>query len=73
MTVALLPLADNLVQATRLRPWKRVYVGGLERGDVVLVPVGTEAMLTALANQEAQLGQVLERRTQTATELTGMI
>ncbi|MCL5997455.1 MAG: hypothetical protein M1546_15570 [Chloroflexi bacterium] len=76
MTIARLSLADNLVQATGLRPLKRVYVRGRERGDVVLVAVGpveTEAMLTALANQEAQLGQVLERRTQTATELTGMI
>jgi hypothetical protein len=44
-------------------------------GHVVLVPVGpveTEAVRMALANQEAQLVQVLERMAQTATELTGM-
>ena len=34
---------------------------------------GTEAVRMALANREAQLGQVLERMAQTATELTGMI
>lgn len=71
--IARLSLADNLVQATGLRPLKRVYVRGRERGDVVLVPVETEAVLTALANQEAQLEQVLERMAQAAAEPTGLI
>ena len=76
MTIALLSLADNLVQETRLHPLKRVFVRGGRDGHLVFVAVGpveTEAVLTALANQEAKLGQVLERMAQTATELTGMI
>jgi putative nucleotidyltransferase with HDIG domain len=73
MTIARLSLAANLVQETGLRALKRVYVRGRD-GHVVLVAVGpvkTEAVLTALANQEAQLGQVLERMAQTATETDG--
>ena len=75
MTIALLSLADNLVQATGLFPLKRVYVRGRD-GHVVLVAVGpmeSEAVRMALPNQEAQLGQVLQRMAQTAAELTGMI
>lgn len=74
MTIALLSLADSLVQETGLRPLKRVYVRGRD-GHVILVAVGpveTEAVRMALANQEAQLGQVLERMAQTVAELTGM-
>ena len=73
MTIARLSLPANLVQETGLRPLKRVYVPGRD-GHVVLVAVGpveTEAVLTALANQEAQLGQVLERMAQTAAEQPG--
>jgi predicted regulator of Ras-like GTPase activity (Roadblock/LC7/MglB family) len=75
MTIALLFQATNLVQETGPRPLKRVYVRGRDAHVVLVavVPVETEAVLTALAKQEAQLEQVGERMAQTAAELTGMI
>jgi len=57
MSAAMLSLGDRIVQELNLGVFDQVYIRGKD-GYVLLMAVGVEAVLTALARDQAKLGLI---------------
>jgi len=57
MSAAMLSLGDRIVQELSLGAFDQVYIRG-KKGYVLLMAVGVEAVLTALARDQAKLGLI---------------
>ena len=57
MSAAMLSLGDRIAQELNLGALDQVYIRGKD-GYVVLMAVGVEAVLTALAREQAKLGLI---------------
>jgi len=57
MSAAMLSLGDRIVQELNLGAFDQVYIRG-KNGYVLLMAVGVEAVLTALARDQAKLGLI---------------
>ena len=57
MSAAMLSLGDRIVQELSLGAFDQVYIRG-KNGYVLLMAVGVEAVLTALARDQAKLGLI---------------
>jgi len=57
MSAAMLSLGDRIVQELNLGAFDQVYIRGKD-GYVLLMAVGVEAVLTALARDQAKLGLI---------------
>ncbi len=68
MSAAMLSLGERIATELGRGSLEQVYVKG-EHGYVVLVSVGEEAVLTALAREQAKLGLMFLEMRRTADEL----
>ena len=57
MSAAMLSLGDRIVQELSLGAFDQVYIRG-KNGYILLMAVGVEAVLTALARDQAKLGLI---------------
>jgi len=72
MSAAMLSLGERIASELRRGELNQVFVRG-EEGYVLLMSVGTEAVLTALARKNAKLGLVFLDMKRTAAELTRLL
>ena len=72
MSAAMLSLGDRISSELGRGALNQVYVKGNE-GYVILMSIGEEAVLTALANNRAKLGLILLDMRRTAEELENLI
>lgn len=72
MSAAMLSLGDRISSELGRGALNQVYVKGNE-GYVILMSIGEEAVLTALANNRAKLGLILLDMRRTAEELEKLI
>ena len=72
MSAAMLSLGERIAQELDRGVLDQVYVKG-DNGYVILMSVGEEAVLTALARQNAKLGLVFLDMKRTAAELTRLV
>lgn len=72
MSAAMLSLGERIAIELGRGTLDQVFIRG-EQGYVLLMSVGTEAVLTALARKEAKLGLVLLDMRRTAAELSRLI
>ena len=72
MSAAMISLGDRIASELGRGSLSQVYVKG-DRGYVILMSVGDEAVLTVLAHQEAKLGLVFLDMRRTAEELTSLL
>ena len=72
MSAAMLSLGERIASELKRGALDQVFVRG-EDGYVVLVSIGEEAVLTALALSRAKLGLVFLEMTRTANELVSLV
>jgi predicted regulator of Ras-like GTPase activity (Roadblock/LC7/MglB family) len=72
MSAAMLSLGDRIARELGRGALDQVYVRG-DSGYVILMAVGEEAVLTALARQDAKLGLVFLDMKRAAAELTRLV
>ena len=72
MSAAMLSLGERIASELRRGVLDQVFVRG-EEGYVLLMSVGEEAVLTALARKNAKLGLVFLDMKRTATELLRLL
>jgi len=72
MSAAMLSLGERIATELGRGSLEQVYVKG-EKGYVVLMSVGEEAVLTALAREQAKLGLILLDMRRTAEDLSKLI
>ncbi len=72
MSAAMLSLGERIAGELRRGELDQVFVRGAE-GYVLLMSVGEEAVLTALARKNAKLGLVFLDMKRTATELARLV
>ena len=72
MSAALLSLGERIATELGRGSLEQVYVKG-EKGYVVLMSVGEEAVLTALAREQAKLGLILLDMRRAAEDLSKLI
>lgn len=72
MSAAMLSLGDRISSELGRGTLNQVYVKGNE-GYVILMSIGEEAVLTALANNRAKLGLILLDMRRTAEDLEKLI
>lgn len=72
MSAAMLSLGERISVELQRGMLEQVYVRG-KKGLVVLVSVGTEAVLTSLVREDARLGLVFLEMRRAADELVGLI
>jgi len=72
MSAAMLSLGERISRELRRGVLDQVYVKG-DDGYVILMAVGEEAVLTALARQNAKLGLVFLDMKRTAAELARLV
>ncbi len=72
MSAAMLSLGERIAIELGRGTLDQVFIRG-EHGYVLLMAVGTEAVLTALARKEAKLGLVMLDMRRTATDLTRFV
>lgn len=72
MSAAMLSLGDRIARELGRGVLDQVYVKG-DSGYVILMAVGEEAVLTALARQDAKLGLVFLDMKRAAAELTRLV
>jgi len=72
MSAAMLSLGDRIASELGRGSLEQVFIRG-EKGYVVLMSVGSEAVLTALARENAKLGMVFLEMRQAAEDLTKLI
>jgi uncharacterized protein len=69
MSAAMLSLGERIASELGRGSLAQVYIKG-EKGYVVLMSVGEEAVLTALAREQAKLGLILLEMRRAAADLT---
>ena len=72
MSAAMLSLGERIATELGRGSLEQVYVKG-EKGYVVLMSVGEEAVLTALAREQAKLGLILLDMRRAAEDLSNLI
>lgn len=72
MSAAMLSLGERIATELKRGQLDQVFVRG-EDGYVVLVSIGEEAVLTALASSRARLGLVFLEMKRTANELLSLV
>ena len=72
MSAAMLSLGERIATELGRGSLEQVYVKG-EKGYVVLMSVGEEAVLTALAHEQAKLGLILLDMRRAAEDLSKLI
>ena len=72
MSAAMLSLGERIAIELGRGQLDQVFIRG-ERGYVVLMSIGTEAVLTALTRREAKLGVIFLDMRRTAAELSRLI
>ena len=72
MSAAMLSLGERIASELGRGSLAQVYIKG-EKGYVVLMSVGEEAVLTALAREQAKLGLILLEMRRAAADLTRLI
>jgi predicted regulator of Ras-like GTPase activity (Roadblock/LC7/MglB family) len=72
MSAAMLSLGERIANELGRGPLEQVYIKG-EKGCVILMSVGQEAVLTALARQHAKLGLILLDMRHAAEDLLKLI
>lgn len=72
MSAAMLSLGDRIAGELSRGTLEQVYIRG-DNGFVILTAVGEEAVLTALARQEAKLGLVFLEMRRAAEDLTRVV
>ncbi|MBO9325631.1 MAG: roadblock/LC7 domain-containing protein [Roseiflexus sp.] len=72
MSAAMLSLGERIASELKRGQLDQVFVRG-EEGYVVLVSIGEEAVLTALAASKAKLGLVFLEMKRTANELLSLV
>ena len=72
MSAAMLSLGERIASELGRGTLSEVYIKG-EKGYVILMAVGQEAVLTVLANEQAKLGLILLEMRHTAENLAKVI
>ena len=72
MSAAMLSLGERIASELGLGGLEQVYIKG-NNGFIVLIAVGDEAVLTALARQEGKLGLVFLEMRRAAEDLTRLV
>jgi predicted regulator of Ras-like GTPase activity (Roadblock/LC7/MglB family) len=72
MSAAMLSLGERIALELGRGELDQVYIKG-ERGNVILMSVGTEAVLTALTREQAKLGLIFLDMRRAADDLTKLI
>ncbi|MCG8353101.1 MAG: roadblock/LC7 domain-containing protein [Chloroflexales bacterium] len=72
MSAAMLSLGERIASELRRGQLDQVFVRG-ENGFVILMAIGEEAVLTALAQSRAKLGLVFLDMRRTASELVNLV
>lgn len=72
MSAAMLSLGERIAQELGRGGLEQVYIKG-DRGFIVLISVGAEAVLTALARQEGKLGLVFLEMRRAAEDLAKLV
>ena len=72
MSAAMLSLGERIAQELGRGGLEQVYIKG-NKGFIVLISVGQEAVLTALARQEGKLGLVFLEMRRAAEDLVKLV
>jgi uncharacterized protein len=72
MSAAMLSLGERIAQELGRGGLEQVYIKG-DKGFIVLISVGQEAVLTALARQEGKLGLVFLEMRRAAEDLIKLV
>lgn len=72
MSAAMLSLGERIAQELGRGGLEQVYIKG-DKGFIVLISVGNEAVLTALARQEGKLGLVFLEMRRAAEDLFKLV
>ena len=72
MSAAMLSLGERIATELGRGSLDQVYIKG-EKGHVILMAVGEEAVLTAMARKEAKLGLILLEMKRAVEDLVGLI
>jgi predicted regulator of Ras-like GTPase activity (Roadblock/LC7/MglB family) len=72
MSAAMLSLGERIAQELGRGGLEQVYIKG-DKGFIVLISVGAEAVLTALARQEGKLGLVFLEMRRAAEDLSKLV
>ena len=72
MSAAMLSLGERISNELGRAGLEQVYIKG-DAGSIVLTSVGDEAVLTALARQEAKLGLIFLEMRRAAEDLTKLV
>ncbi|MCX6082542.1 MAG: roadblock/LC7 domain-containing protein [Chloroflexi bacterium] len=72
MSAAMLSLGERIAQELGRGGLEQVYIKG-DKGFIVLISVGNEAVLTALARQEGKLGLVFLEMRRAAEDLVKLV
>jgi predicted regulator of Ras-like GTPase activity (Roadblock/LC7/MglB family) len=72
MSAAMLSLGERIAQELGRGTLEQVYIKG-DKGFIVLIAVGDEAVLTALARQEGKLGLVFLEMRRAAEDLVKLV
>lgn len=72
MSAAMLSLGERIASELGRGQLDQVYIKG-SNGFIILTSVGTEAVLTALARQEAKLGLIFLEMRRAAEDLTKLV
>jgi hypothetical protein len=72
MSAAMLSLGERIASELGRGALEQVYIKG-DNGFIVLTSVGAEAVLTAMARQEAKLGMIFLEMRRAAQDLTKLV
>ena len=72
MSAAMLSLGERISNELGRKGLEQVYIKG-SKGSIVLTSVGSEAVLTALARQEAKLGLIFLEMRRAAEDLVKLV
>lgn len=72
MSAAMLSLGERISNELGRAGLEQVYIKG-DQGSIVLTSVGEEAVLTALARQDAKLGMIFLEMRRAAEDLTKLV
>jgi hypothetical protein len=72
MSAAMLSLGERIAQELGRGGLEQVFIKG-DKGFIVLISVGVEAVLTALARQEGKLGLVFLEMRRAAEDLASLV
>ena len=72
MSAAMLSLGERISSELGRKGLEQVYIKG-DKGSIVLTSVGAEAVLTALARQEAKLGLIFLEMRRAAEDIVKLV